>query len=101
MTGSQQNTTSSFPLADKVTGRWGAENAVLSDQELLHAVCSANLCDCLYDLRVVVATVTADNEERALHAFGDGKEDTGDEGLGIIGLLEDDDLFAKTRTRYI
>jgi hypothetical protein len=46
----------------------------------------------------VVATVTADNEERILNAFGNGEEDTGDEGLGVVGLLENDDFFAKTRT---
>lgn len=98
MAGSEQDTTGSFSLADKMAGSWGTEDAVLSDQELLDTICSTDLCNCLNDLRVVVATVTANNEERTLNAFGNGEEDAGDEGLGVVGLLEDDDLLAKTRT---
>jgi hypothetical protein len=46
----------------------------------------------------MVATVTANNEEGALNTFGNGEEDTGDEGLGVVGLLENDDFLTKTRT---
>lgn len=72
MASSEQDTTGSFPLADKMAGSWGTEDTVLADQELLDTICSANLCNCLYDLRVVVAAVTADNEERTLYTFGNG-----------------------------
>lgn len=46
----------------------------------------------------MVATVTANNEEGTLNTFGDGEEDASDEGLGVVGLLEDDHLLAETRT---
>ena len=46
----------------------------------------------------MVATVTANNEEGTLNAFGNGEKDTGDEGFGVVGLLENDDLLSKTRT---
>ena len=72
-------------------------DAILTDQELLHTVSGTNLRNQLRDLRVVVATITADDQERALDAFGDGEEDGGDEVLGIVLLLEDLDLLAKTR----
>lgn len=98
MAGSEQDTTSSFSFANKVASSWGTENAVLADQQLLDTICSTNLCNGLYDLRIVIATVTANNEERALNTFGNGEEDAGDEGFGIVGLLKDDDLFTKTRT---
>lgn len=101
MAGSEQDTTGSFSLADKMAGSWGTEDAVLADQKLLDAICSTDLCNCLYDLRVVVATVTANNEEGTLNTFGNGEEDTGDEGFGVVGLLENDDLLTKARTVII
>jgi hypothetical protein len=70
----------------------------LSDQKLLHAVCRADLSNCLNDFWVVIATIATDDEESSLSAFGDGEEDAGDEGFGVVGLLEDDDLFTETRT---
>jgi hypothetical protein len=69
-----------------VAGGRGGHYAVLADQELLDAVCGTDLCNDLGDLGVVVAAIT----------FGDGVEDGGNEVLGVVGLLEDLDLLAKT-----
>lgn len=96
MAGSQKDTTGRLPLANDVAGGWSAQNAVLSDQELLHAVCGADLGDFLNDLGVVVAAITTNDQERALSTLGDGQENTGDEGFGVVGLLEDGDLLAQT-----
>lgn len=98
MAGSEQDTTGSFSLANKMASSRGTEDAVLADQKLLDAICSTNLCDGLYDFRVVVATVTANNEEGTLHTFGNGEQDAGDEGFGVVGLLENDDLLTETRS---
>lgn len=98
VTGSQQNTTSGLALANEVAGSWSTQDSVLSDQELLHAVCRADLGNCLDDFWVVIATIATNDEECSLRAFGDGEEDAGNEGFRVVGLLEDDDLFTETRT---
>lgn len=72
------------------------EDAILTDQELLHAICCRDLRDDLGDLWVPIAAVTADDEEGILSALGDGLDDRGNEVLGVIGLLEDLDLLAET-----
>lgn len=46
----------------------------------------------------MVPPITADDQERTLRALGDGEENAGDEGFGVVGLLENGDLFAKTGT---
>jgi hypothetical protein len=79
-----------------VAGGRGGHDAVLADQELLDAVCGTDLCNDLGDLGVVVAAITANDERGALGTFGDGVEDGGNEVLGVVGLLEDLDLLAKT-----
>lgn len=97
MTGSQENTTGGFPPADEVTRSWGTEDAILANNELLHAIGSTNLGDLLDDVGVVVATIATDDEESVLSAFRDGKEGAGDEGLGVVLLLEDLDLLSQAR----
>lgn len=96
--GSQQNTTGRLPYPNDMAGCWCTENAVLTDQELLDAVCGTNLCNHLSDLWVPVAAITTNDEERILDALGDGEEDTGDERLRVVLLLEDLDLLAESRT---
>jgi hypothetical protein len=64
-----------------VTGSGCAHDAVLTDQELLHAIGSTNLGNGLSDLGVPVTAITTNNEERALYALGDRLEDAGDECL--------------------
>jgi hypothetical protein len=101
VTGGQQDTTSGLTNADQVACSGGAENAILADQQLLNTVGSADLGDLGDHLRVVVATITTNDDGCILGAFGNGEEDAGNEGLGIVGLLEDLDLLAKTRTGTI
>ena len=96
MRGSEQDTTSGLADADEVAGGRGGHYAILTDQKLLDAVCGTDLCNDLGDLGVVVAAITADDERGALGTFGDGVEDGGNEVLGVVGLLEDLDLLAKT-----
>jgi hypothetical protein len=79
-----------------VAGGRGGHDAVLADQELFDAVRGTDLCNDLSDLGVVVAAITANDERGALGTFGDGVEDGGNEVLGVVGLLEDLDLLAKT-----
>jgi hypothetical protein len=79
-----------------MAGGGGGHDAVLADQELLNAVCGTDLCNDLSDLGVVVAAITANDERGALCTFGNGVEDGGNEVLGVVGLLEDLDLLAKT-----
>lgn len=98
MTGSQQDTTSSLAHANQVTSRRSAENAILADQQLLDAVGRADLGNLGDHLAVVVATITTNDQESILGTLGNRQENTGDEGLGVVGLLEDLDLLAKTRT---
>jgi hypothetical protein len=73
----------------------------LANDELLDAVCGTNLCNGLGDLGVPVTTVTTNDEGRALDTFRDGEKDAGDKRLGVVLLLEDLDLLAKTRTDEI
>lgn len=102
MTRSQQNASSRLALTDDMASRRGAEDAILADQQLLDTVRSSNLRDKLDDLWIPVATVTANDEESTLSAFGDGEEDTCDEGLAVVGLLEDGDpLPQATRSRLL
>jgi len=93
--GSEQDTTGGLADANEVAGGGSGHDAVLADEELLHAVCGADLCNDLGDLGVVVAAITADNEGGALSTFGDGVEDGGNEVFGVVGLLEHLDLLAE------
>ena len=74
-----------------------AQDSVLADEDLLDAVASADFGNQLHNLWVVVTAIAANNEEGILGAFGDGLEESSDEVLGIVLLLEDNDLLAKTR----
>ena len=70
MASSQEDTSSGFSLADDMTRSRGAENAVLSDQELLDAVSCPNLGDQLNDLGVVVSSIPTDDEKASFDTFG-------------------------------
>ena len=93
MTGSQQNATSSFVFPDDMTCSWCAHDTILTEQQLLDAVCRTDLCDQLHDLWVVVSAIAANDEEAAICAFGYRFEDACDEGLGVVWLLENLDLL--------
>lgn len=68
--GSQQDATRRLTDTDEMTGGRRAHDAILADQELLDAIGSANLSNGLGDLRVPVTTITTNDKERALDAFG-------------------------------
>ena len=95
MRGSEQDTASGLADADEVAGGRSGHDAVLADEELLHAICGTDLCNDLGDLGVVEAAITTDDEGGALSTLGDGVEDGGNEVLGVVGLLEDLDLLAE------
>jgi hypothetical protein len=81
VTGSEEDTTSSLSYPDDVTGGGCAHDTVLADEELLDAIRSAHLGDCLGDLGVPVTAITTNDEERAIGALGNGLEDAGNERL--------------------
>jgi hypothetical protein len=93
--GGEQDTASGLADADEVAGSRSGHDAILADEELLHAICGTDLCNDLGDLGVVVAAITTDDEGGALSTFGDGVEDGGNEVLGVVGLLEHLDLLAE------
>lgn len=74
------------------------QDTILTDEELLDTVCSANFCDQLYNLRVPVSSITTNNQETALDAFGNGQQNAGDEGFAVVLLLKDDDLLSQARS---
>jgi hypothetical protein len=97
VTGGEQDTTSGLPDPDNMAGSRSAENTILADQQLLHAIGSTDLCDLLGDLGVPVTAISSNDEEGTLRALRDRLEDADDEGLGVVLLLENLDLLAKTR----
>src|SRR5215469_6996898 len=98
MTSSQQDTTSSCSFADKMTGSGGAQNSVLSYQQLLHPIRCADLCNRLNGFRVVVAAITTNDKKSALSTLRNGKEDARHKSFRVVRLLEDDYFLTKTRT---
>lgn len=79
-----------------MTGGWSAENAILTDHQLLDTVRSTDLCNQLHDLGVPISSITANDEESAIGTFGYGQKDGGDKRLAVVWLLEDGDLLAKS-----
>lgn len=95
VTSSQEDTTSSLSHADQVASSRGTHDAILADQQLLDAIGGTDLGDLGNDLRVVVTAIATNDEERVLDTLGDGQENAGDEGLGVMSLLKDLDLLAE------
>jgi hypothetical protein len=94
----QQNTPCRPPLSNNVARRWRAQDAIFTDEQLLYPIRSADLGNQLYDFRVVVTAISADDEERAFNPFWDREKYASDEGLAIVRLLEYSDLLAEART---
>lgn len=93
--GCEEYSTCCFPDADDMARCWCRHDAILPDQELLHAICCTDLRNQLHDFWVPVATITTNDEEGAIGTFGDGEEDGGNEVFGVVLLLEDLDLLSK------
>lgn len=70
MAGSEQNPTIGLVLSDHVGSGWSGENAVLSNDELGHAVGCSDLEDSLYSLVVVITSITANDYGLALGSYG-------------------------------
>lgn len=69
MTRCQENTTSSLALPDNMTSGRSAQDAMLADEKLLHAVGSSNLGNQLDDLGVPVSPITTNDQEASLDTF--------------------------------
>lgn len=98
VTSGQQNTTGRLAHADQVAGRGGTHDTILADQQLLDTVGSGDLGDLVDHFVVVVTAITTNDEERVLDTLWNGQENARNEGFGVVGLLEDLDLLAETRT---
>ncbi len=61
MAGGQENSACCFPLSNDVAGGWGGQDAILSDQQLLHTIGSTDLGNELDDLGVPETAVATDN----------------------------------------
>ena len=96
MTGREQDTTRSLALPDDMTRSRCTQYTILPNQQLLHSICSTDFGNQLHDLGVVVASISSNDQEAALNAFGNGEEDACDERLAIVKLLEDGDLLSKS-----
>ena len=97
MTCSQQDPPSRLSLTNDMASCRGAQDAILSDQQLLDAVCSSNASNELDGFGVVESAITTDNKECVLGALRDREQDAGHEGLGVVLLLESGDLLPETR----
>lgn len=91
--GSQEDASSCLSNSNDIAGSRCAEDAILTDQELLDAVCCADLGDQLCDLWIPVPSVTANDEKGALSTFRYGEDNTGNKSLAVVFLLEDLDLL--------
>lgn len=101
MTSGQQNTTSSLPLSNDVRSSRRAQDAIVSDNELLDPIRSSNLRNDLCDLWVPKSAITANNQCTSLDAFRDREERCCYKGLGVVGLLKDLDLLSETGTTLL
>ena len=81
MTGSEEDTTGSLPYPDHMASSRSAEDTILTDQQLLHAVSCADFRNQLCDLGIPETTITTNDEESALGALRDRLENAGNEGL--------------------
>lgn len=97
MASSKQDATCSFSLANDMTCRRCAENAVLTNQQLLDTICSTDFGNELADFGVVESPVAADDQERAFNTFRYREKDGSDERLAVMRLLEDLDFLSQTR----
>jgi hypothetical protein len=96
--GRQQDTAGSFPYPNDVAGCGCAEDAILTDKQLLDTIGGTDLGNQLSDFWVPVTSVTANHENRSVNTLRNGLENAGDKGFRVVVLLEDLDLLTQTRT---
>ena len=83
-----------------MTCRRCTQDAILSDEELLDSICSTDFGYQLHYLRVVVSSISTDDEKAVFCTFGYREKDTGHKRLAIMGLLKDGHLFSESRSEY-
>jgi hypothetical protein len=81
-----------------VAGCGCAEDAILTDKQLLDTIGGTDLGNQLSDFWVPVTSVTANHENRSVNTLRNGLENAGDKGFRVVVLLEDLDLLTQTRT---
>ena len=101
VTRSQEDTARSFPLPDNVAGGWCAEDAILSYQEPLDSICCSDFGNQLHHLRVVISSVSSNDQEAAFYTFRDRQEYASDERLAVVSLLKNSDPLAKAGSRAL
>lgn len=98
VTCSEQDAACRLHLTNDVACGWCAHNSVVTEDESFDPIGSTDLDNELHDLMVPVTAIAANHEKTAIRSFRNGQQTTGNEGLAVIGLLEDLDLFAKPGT---
>ena len=73
MAGGEKDASRRFALANDVAGSRCAQDTVMSDQDLPHAIGCSNLGNQLDHLGVVVPAIPSDNEEASICALWDGE----------------------------
>lgn len=98
MAGSQEDTASGFPLADQMTGSRCAQDAILTDDELLHTVRSTDLRNDLCDFWIPVPSITTNDQCAALCPFWYREDDCSNEVLTVVRLLKDLYFLSEARS---
>ena len=80
-------------LADDMTGCWRAENAILTDQELLDPIGGPDSCNQLHDLGIPISAISSDYQETTGYTFGYCEQDARHEGFAIMWLSKDCDFL--------
>jgi hypothetical protein len=92
----KQDTSSSSSNTYDVTGSRRTHDAIVTNNQLLYAICGTDLSNQLRDFGVPVTSITTNDQCRAFNTFGDREEDTGNERFAVVFFLENFDLFTKT-----
>lgn len=71
MAGSKEDTAGGLAFPDNVAGSRSTQNAVLSDQEVFHSICSSDFGNQLHHFGVVVTPISPDDQEATFGALGD------------------------------
>jgi hypothetical protein len=95
MARSQQNASSGLPYANHMAGSWSAQNAIVSDYQLLGTVRSADFGNQLCDFGVPVSSISSNDKCAPFYALRNGEQDAGNKTLAVVGLLENFDFFAE------
>lgn len=69
MAGSKKDTARGIAFSNNVAGSRRTQNAILSDQQFFHSVCSSDLGNQLHGFGVVVTPIPPDNQKATLDAL--------------------------------